>query len=125
MPTPLATARRLMARAKHLARRVVPVPYQRLDPIRDRLAAIEAVQDEHLHHIRNLVERLSALSARVDAMESSLNGRLDDLAERSETTVALGWDHVALTRRLAAIEDRLGALGLVEAEEDAPRALAG
>jgi hypothetical protein len=39
------------------------------------------------------------------------------LADQSDTAVALGWDHVALTRRLAAIEDRLDAAGT-------PRALA-
>lgn len=125
MPTLPAIARRLITRSRSLARRVAPVPNHRLDSIRAHLHLIDLQQDEHMMHIRNLAERVESLGFRLDALESNLNGRLDDLAERSETAVALGWDHVAMSRRLAAIEDRLGVLDSMDVNLETPRSLAG
>ena len=43
------------------------------------------------------------LQQQIDALECQFRA----LADRSEATDAFGWDHVAMARRLAAIEDRL------------------
>ena len=45
------------------------------------------------------------LQGQIDALE----GQLRALDARVEATDAFGWDHVAMARRLAAIEDRLDA----------------
>ena len=50
--------------------------------------------------IEDLRDRLARLEARVE--------RVDEGAQRA---AALGWDHVALSRRLAALEDRLDGNG--------------
>lgn len=125
MPTLPAIARGLLAQVRWRLRRVAPVSYSKLDSIHAHLNAIETRQNEYLMHIRHLAERSEALSARLDVLEANLNGRLDDLAERSETAVALGWDHVALARRLAAIEDRLGVIESSPVVAEPSRAMAG
>ena len=71
--------RRALALARRLLRRV-------LRPIFFRQEAI----------YRELQEQIDALECQVRA-----------LADRAEATDAFGWDHVAMARRLAAIEDRL------------------
>ena len=46
-----------------------------------------------------------------------VDGRVDTLSDRLQTTVALGWDYVATVRRLAVLEDRVESL--MEARERA------
>ena len=53
------------------------------------------------------------LHQRIDAVEDSLRAvreRQDKLAAETHASVALGWDHVALARRLACLEDAVEAL---------------
>ena len=45
--------------------------------------------------------------ARLEAALNSLADRLADLAQTIQATQAFGWDYVALTRRLTALEDQL------------------
>ena len=71
--------RRALAMARRLLRRV-------LRPIFFRQEAI----------YRDLQEQIDILESQIRA-----------LADRAEATDAFGWDHVAMARRLAAIEDRL------------------
>lgn len=53
--------------------------------------------------LRSIEAELLQINRRVDHLES----RLLSNDQRMRTTLALGWDHVALTRRLAALEDHL------------------
>jgi hypothetical protein len=76
-----------------------------------------------------LTEILQALVARLDAAEQadrSLRADIDQLARQqaamadaAQTAMALGWDHVALARRLAILEDRVEFLTRL-AEADLP-----
>jgi hypothetical protein len=69
---------------------------------------------------QRLVEILTSLCDRLDAEEHAthalrhemalLRGRQDRMAGQLQTAVALGWDYVALTRRLAVLEDRVESL---------------
>jgi hypothetical protein len=66
------------------------------------------------------VELFAGLCARLDAGDAAdcslrtefdqLAARHDNLADQMQSTVAFGWDYVALTRRLAILEDRVEAL---------------
>lgn len=120
MPTSGMIAR-LVARSRTLASRLLADPSQHLATIDTRLDHLEAARTEHIQYISQNLEHIKNIVQRIDALEA----RLGDLAERTETSLALGWDHVALTRRLAAIEDRLNALPTAKAEDGAPCALAG
>lgn len=53
---------------------------------------------------RELGDEIEELKQRVETLEH----RADELANSLKSAAALGWDHVALTRRLAALEDKLG-----------------
>jgi hypothetical protein len=60
-----------------------------------------------------LIERLDGSETRVTGIQAdieALNRRQNELLERLETVQALGWDHVAMVRRLAVLEDHLAAL---------------
>lgn len=69
---------------------------------------------------QRLVEILTSLCDRIDAAEhahgalrhdvAALRARQDRMAGQLQTAVALGWDYVALTRRLAVLEDRVESL---------------
>lgn len=78
-----------------------------------------------------LVEILQSLCDRLDAEEQAsrslrvemgeLSARQDELTESLRTSITLGWDHVALARRLATLEDRVELLTrLVEADLPEP-----
>jgi hypothetical protein len=83
---------------------------------------------------QRLVEILNSLCDRLDAEEHAtralrqevalLRGRQDRMAAQLQTAVALGWDYVALTRRLAVLEDRVESL-LPAARPGEPEALDG
>jgi hypothetical protein len=65
-------------------------------------------------HIEGLTEELRALAAdnEIDSMVARLEIRLGELDAKIESYRALHWDHVALARRLAMIEERLAGGGL-------------
>ena len=81
---------------------------------------------------RRLVEILASLCRRLDVGElevRELQVQLDDLRRRHEdhsarlnAAVAFGWDYVALTRRLAALEEHVDTLLTAQGE---PGAVAG
>ncbi len=98
----------------------------RLDPIEARLDRLEAAKadlyrkcDGLASHLTGLSGDHRALAARFEsrvmqlhALSNSvggINGRLTGIDEALRAFQALHWDHVALTRRLAAIEDLLAA----------------
>lgn len=62
-------------------------------------------QDAHLLEAR--LAHLLENQARLEATLNSLADRLADLAQIIQATQAFGWDYVALTRRLTALEDQL------------------
>jgi hypothetical protein len=77
-----------------------------------------------------LAQILQYLCIRLDAAERAGAQQRDDLerlarqqtalAEHVQASMALGWDHVALVRRLAVLEDRVERLtAQVEAEAEA------
>jgi|GEM_PF-1938645 len=58
--------------------------------------------------------RLNALDGRHDelaARQDQFAARQEELAEQVQTTIAFGWDYVALVRRLATLEDQIAAMG--------------
>jgi hypothetical protein len=69
---------------------------------------------------QRLVEILISLCRRLDATEyeiRDLKGQVDDLRRRQEdqaskipSTIAFGWDYVAMVRRLAVLEEHVDAL---------------
>jgi hypothetical protein len=57
-----------------------------------------------------LAEQVEDTSSRIDQVErrlDGLDGRLDLTADQLRTTIAFGWDYVAMVRRLAALEDEV------------------
>jgi hypothetical protein len=88
-------------------RRVV-VPVRRL--LRRLLRPIFLRQVELF---QELIHRLDAGEKSVQAVRDdveSLARRQDEVDERVETALAIGWDHVAMVRRLAVLEDQLATL---------------
>ena len=71
-----------------------------------------------------LAEILADLSRRIDATEKGtrdLHARLDHTSDQLQETIAFGWDYAAMTRRLAALEDRVEALqSLLPGDVDRP-----
>ena len=60
-----------------------------------------------------LSELLSGLARRIDAADQGvrdLHSRLDRTDDQLRDTISFGWDYAAMTRRLAALEDRVEAL---------------
>lgn len=74
------------------------------------------------------VELFQALCDRLDAADDAgrtlrrdldhLQGRHDQLVDQVHSSVAFGWDYVAMTRRMAILEDRVEAL-MAEREQAA------
>lgn len=63
------------------------------------------------------------LHDRIDLLEHALRelrDRQDRLAAETFSSVALGWDHVALARRLAGLEDAVEALSSRSLDDDDP-----
>jgi hypothetical protein len=71
--------------------------------------------------LRELFHRLYATELAVERVERrqdelregltrDLGRRQDELDEKLQTLVAMGWDHVAVARRLAALEDQIAVL---------------
>ena len=61
---------------------------------------------------RELFHRVDHLDHSLHALRHELNAlaqRQDELSEQLKTTLAFGWDHVAMVRRLAVLEDLLAA----------------
>ena len=65
---------------------------------------------------RRLLRRLlRPIFLRQVELFGQLDTRQDLLEEQVKATLAFGWDYVALTRRLAALEDQVSALGVQHA----------
>jgi hypothetical protein len=63
--------------------------------------------------LQEIWHRLDHLDHEVHALHHELHvlsQRQDDLAEQLKTTLAFGWDYVALVRRLAIMEDQIATL---------------
>ena len=89
---------------RRLLRRVQRPAFQRLVAI---LRALCDRLDGTDQHIVNLNARVAAQAGLIEAQTR----RIDALSDQLETASALGWDQVALARRLAAIEDQLDSSG--------------
>jgi hypothetical protein len=88
------------------ARRVV-VPARRA--LRRLLRPIFQRQAELLQAICHRLDAAEAADAALRGNVDALARRQDQLADQMRETIAFGWDYVALTRRLAALEDRIAA----------------
>lgn len=73
----------------------------------ERLESLERRAQDPPPDLQAVAERIAALERRQEVVE-----------ERADHGLALGWDYVALVRRLARIEDRLEA---IEAQREADR----
>ena len=61
--------------------------------------------------VRRLLRRIMRpMLLRQAELLQSLSERIDENSSQMQTAVALGWDHVALVRRLATIEEQLATL---------------
>jgi len=107
----------LLIIARRLARRVLRPFFLRqveifqyfadlLDNHENRIFALRHDTDEMRNHQAQLAHQHSELSGRQD----SLSARQDELADQIQTTMAFGWDYVAMVRRLATLEDQLARL---------------
>ncbi len=93
---------------KPLGPRGLIVPFRRVlrrvqRPFFQRLVAILQSHEERL----DTADRSAAgLRGDVDRLQRSHR----DLAEQSQAALSFGWDYVAMTRRIAALEDRVESL---------------
>ena len=71
-----------------------------------QLGPIPARFADHQRHLAAHQDRLDALPAQLDDLRS----RQEEHATRFPALVAFGWDYVALTRRLGALEEHVDAL---------------
>ena len=85
--------------SRRILRRVFARPFAIVDSAFLRIGQTET-------YARDLSQQTGQLRADVDALQ----GRQEQLADGLQTALALGWDHVALVRRLAALEDQVAAL---------------
>ncbi|AGA25883.1 hypothetical protein [Singulisphaera acidiphila] len=110
----LVMVRRLMRRVLRpiFLRQVEIFQYlaDRLDNHENRVFALridaDAMKRQHQALAQELGQQNEALAHRQDL----LSGRQDELADQIQTTMAFGWDYVAMVRRLATLEDQLALL---------------
>jgi hypothetical protein len=80
---------------------------QRQNELGQRENELDHRQHELDHRQNQLGDRQNQLGPEVSAATDRLHNRLD---RELKALLALGWDHVAVTRRLAVLEDRVEAL---------------
>jgi hypothetical protein len=68
--------------------------------------------------LRPIFLRQVELFGQFDTQLENIARRQDLLEEQVKATLAFGWDYVALTRRLAALEDQVSALGVQDASPE-------
>jgi hypothetical protein len=71
----------------------------------ERLDTLSGSLDSHISGIN---QRQGAVNAEVIERLVELNRRIDELDRHVRTVAAAHWDTVAMARRMAALEDRLG-----------------
>ena len=60
--------------------------------------------------MQDLAQELGRQNEALALRQDLLSGRQDELADQIQTTMAFGWDYVAMVRRLATLEDQLASL---------------
>jgi chromosome segregation ATPase len=76
----------------------------------DEIAVREPEIDELLAGVRELAEIQAQLTQALEALTAQVAGlvdRQDEVDRKAAAVAAVTWDHVALTRRLASLEDSL------------------
>jgi ABC-type transporter Mla subunit MlaD len=76
----------------------------------DELGARQPDIDELLSAVRELAEIQAQLAQALEAITTQVAGlvdRQDEVDRKASAVAAVTWDHVALTRRLASLEDSL------------------
>jgi hypothetical protein len=102
--------RRLSVLVRRMLRRILRPIFVRQAEMFRQLADL---LDDHEHRIFALRVGSDALDRRNDELavrHEGLSRRQDELADQIQTTMAFGWDYVALVRRLAALEDQVAVL---------------
>ena len=66
--------RRWISPVKALARRIVPAPFARLDPLRAQFGTLAAQHAELAREFRALASRVEAIEGRLDARIADLGG---------------------------------------------------
>jgi hypothetical protein len=88
--------------------RKVVIPLRRL--LRRLLRPIFFRQAELFEHLGREIHELSATQRHLGEHVEAVVRRQDELDRRLRASLALGWDYVALVRRLAILEDRVNQL---------------
>jgi ABC-type transporter Mla subunit MlaD len=84
-----------------------------VDRVEQRVEQLGARQpdiDELLSAVRELAEIQAQLTQALEALTAQVGGlvdRQDEVDRKAAAVAAVTWDHVALTRRLASLEDSL------------------
>jgi hypothetical protein len=109
--------RGLLILVRRMVRRILRPMFLRQAEIFRHFAAL---LDDHEHRVFALridadaMKRQHAeLNRQHEAMacrQENLSARQDELADQIQTTMAFGWDYVAMVRRLATLEDQLASL---------------
>jgi predicted nuclease with TOPRIM domain len=117
-------ARRLIIPFRRLLRRILrPIFFRQADLFQELGTDLDRLNEDRKRYQtdldRSVKERagcrqeLSSHDAELKAHQAEIDRHrveLERLAERQDRAEALYWDHVALTRRLAALEDQVEAL---------------
>lgn len=77
----------------------------------DELDAQQPTVDGLLEAVKELAEIQAQLTQALEALTAQVAGladRQDEVDRKAAAVAAVTWDHVALTRRLASLEDQLG-----------------
>src|SRR5262245_19240357 len=102
--------RGLMVMVRRLMRRILRPFFLRQAELFQHLAGLV---EDHEHRVYALRIDQESLKHRHDAMirrQDEMAARQDEQGEQLHTTMAFGWDYVALVRRLATLEDQVAAL---------------
>lgn len=86
----------------------------RLDDHENRVSALridaDAMKRQHRDLAQEFERELGQKHAALMERQDQLSGRQEELADQIQTTMAFGWDYVAMVRRLATLEDQLALL---------------
>lgn len=109
--------RSLMILVRRAMRRVLRPIFLRQVEIFQHLADRLGDHEERIGNLRIDADAMKRQHAQLGRQhealtnrQDSLSARQDELADQIQTTMAFGWDYVAMVRRLATIEDQLATL---------------
>lgn len=113
--------RGLLVMARRMMRRVLRPIFLRqveifqhfadlLDNHEGRVSDLRTDADAMKRQHRDLAHELGRQNEALALRQDQQSARQDELADQIQTTMAFGWDYVAMVRRLATLEDQLALL---------------